>query len=62
MAARAAIDSDSVYSACSNRQHGGVRRMLKVAMIYVTECKKALLIKKTLLDFKEINVSICGGK
>ena len=37
--------------------------MLKVAMTYATECKKALLIKKkTMLDFKEINVSICGGK
>lgn len=36
--------------------------MLKVAMIDVTECKKkALLIKKIMLDFKEINVSICGG-
>lgn len=46
-----------------NRQHGGVRRMLKVAMTYVTECKKSTANKKkTLLDFKEINVSICGGK
>lgn len=26
-------------------------------MTYATECKKALLIKKIMLDFKEINVS-----
>lgn len=29
-----------------NRQHGGVRRMLKVAMTYVTECKKSTANKK----------------
>lgn len=59
----AIIDSDSIYIACSNRQLRGVRRKLKVEMSYSTECKKALLIKKkTLLDFKEINVSIYGGK
>lgn len=47
MAARAAINSDSIYSACSNRQLRDVRRKLKVTMIYATECKKkALLIKK----------------
>lgn len=57
MAARAAIESDSIYSACSNRQCGGVRRTLKVAMTYATECKKSTANKKkTLLDFKEINV------
>lgn len=32
--------------------------MLKVAMTYATECKKSTANKKkTLLDFKEINVS-----
>ena len=52
MAARATINSDSIYSACSNRQRGGVRRMLKVAMTYATECKKkALLIKKNNAGF-----------
>jgi len=37
--------------------------MLKVAMTYATESIKTTANKKkTLLDFKEINVSICGGK
>ena len=63
MAARATINSDSVYSACSNRQLRGVRRKLKVAMTYATECKKSTANKKKpMLDFKEINVLICGGK
>lgn len=46
MAARATINSDSVYSACSNRQLRGVRRKLKVAMTYATECKKSTANKK----------------
>lgn len=46
MAARAIIDSDSIYSACGNRQCGGVRRALKVAMSYATECKKSTANKK----------------
>lgn len=36
--------------------------MLKVAMTYATESiKTTAKKKKTMLDFKEINVSICGG-
>lgn len=56
MTARATMNSDSIYSACSNRQLRGVRRKLKVAMIYATECKKALLIKKrTVVDNSKIS-------
>lgn len=62
MAARATINSDSIYSACSNRQRGGVRRTLKVAMTYATESIKTTANKKkTMLDFKEITVSKYGG-
>lgn len=46
MAARATINSDSIYSACSNRQHGDVRRMLKVEMNYSTESIKTTANKK----------------
>ena len=50
------MNSDSIYSACSKRQLRGVRRKLKVAMTYATECKKALLIKKrTVVDNSKIS-------